>query len=184
MSKKTYSELTIEKLQAKSIEKYGIDKYFTDDATIYQIEALISQYPILKCLNYENMSLSFLLSKLTEILKHFELTEFQEENESLSIYFDVASDVKFISGKEILLTVLFLLVFKNKVDNVKLYFYSKSDNIINFPAAMKSCDFIETETYKFTSRVSFSISEFLQNNYEKNTIADSHKNIKAKYTNR
>jgi hypothetical protein len=184
MSKSTHSELTVEKLKAKSIEKYGIEKYFTDDATIYQIEALISLHPVLKFLNYDDMSLSLLLSKLAEILKHFELTEFQEENESLSICFDVAPDVKFISAKETLLTVLFLLVFKNKVDNVKLYFYSKSDNIIHFSAAMKDCDFIETETYKFTSRISFSISEFLHNNYEKKTIADSLKNIKAKYTNR
>ena len=96
MSKSTYSELTVEKLKAKSIEKYGIEKYFTDDATIYQIEALIGLYPVLKFLNYDDMSLSLLLSKLAEILKHFELTEFQEENESLSICFDVNSDTKLI----------------------------------------------------------------------------------------
>ena len=126
-------------------------------------------------------------SGLVELLKNSAdacLRDNYDKNESLSICFDVAPDVKFISAKETLLTVLFLLVFKNKVDNVKLYFYSKSDNIIHFSAAMKDCDFIETETYKFTSRISFSISEFLHNNYEKKTIADSLKNIKAKYTNR
>jgi hypothetical protein len=49
---------------------------------------------------------------------------------------------------------------------------------------MKSCDYIETETYKFTSRISFSISEYLQNNYEENTIDASLKNIKAKFKNK
>lgn len=184
MSKSTHSELTVEKLKAKSIKKYGIEKYFTDDATIYQIEALISLYPVLKFLNYEDMSLSLLLSKLAEILKHFELTEFQEENESLSICFDVNSDTKLISAKDLLLTILFLIVSENKADKVKIYFYSKNDNIIDFPAGMKSCDYIETETYKFTSRISFSISEYLQNNYEENTIDASLKNITAKFKNR
>lgn len=181
MSKNTYSELTIEKLKAKSLEKYGVDAYFNDDATIYQIEALLNRYPALKTLNYENLSLGALLSILSKILKFYKLLEIIEQEDQLIIYFDVDPEVTLVSAKELSLICLILLLSSQKTKDVKVYFYSQKDMKLDFSFDLKNNDIIKTDSYNKIITISFSLSEYFKNNYQIDYIEDTLNKIKLKY---
>jgi hypothetical protein len=181
MSKSKYSELTIEKLKAKSLEKYGVDAYFNDDATIYQIEALLSKYPILRTLDYENLGLGALLSILSKILKFYKLLEIREQEDQLIIYFDVDPEVTLVSAKELSLICLILLLSSKKTKNIKLYFYSQNDMKLDFSLCLKNYDIFKTNSYNNIITISFSTSEYFKSNYEKDFIEDSLDKIKLKY---
>ena len=177
MKNKKYSEILSNMLQRIAEEKFGDTDYFLDEFIISRVDALLSEFPILKNFNLYEMSLDDMLILLNDIFIYMELVDNRGGDDCITLCFEVNSELKLISQKEIFLIFLLIILQKNKVKHINLYFLAGKEKHVDITEGMKSWDCLDYDSYMNTFRISFTVKDYLNRCYEIDTLNDSLKKI-------
>ncbi len=172
-----YGDILINNLQKNAKDKFDDTDYFLDEVIISRIDALISEFPVLKNFNLYKMSLDEMLSVLNSIFINMELVDNRLSEDCLTLCFEVNSELKLITAKEIFLIFLLLVLQKNKVKKTKIYFLSEKGKRVDMTEGMKSWDCLDYDSYMNTFRISFTMKDYLNRCYEIDTLNISLKKL-------
>ncbi len=177
MKNKKYSEILSNMLQRIAEDKFGDTDYFLDEVVISRVDALLSEFPILKNFKLYEMSLDEMLILLNDIFIYMELVDNRGGDDCITLCFEVNSELKLISPKEIFLIFLLIILQKNKVKQINLYFLAEKEKHVDITEGMKSWDCLDYDSYMNTFRISFTVKDYLNRCYEIDTLNDSLKKI-------